>query len=249
MIKITIIDDELDARQLLKDFVASYKQYRVIGEADSLKSGVALLEKEKPDILFLDIDLKDGTGFEVLQHFPNHSFLTIFVTAFDTFALKAFQFNAIDYILKPASPEDIERVLSKASTLYETTTAIQQKMTSLLQTVHDKKLTKLVLHTAEGIYFIPLEDVIYLHSEGNYTTVYALQRDKVLVSQNLGAFDYLELDERFFRTHQSFIVNMTYIRQFLRHQDGDFAVLHDSTKIPVSRRKKEDFIERMKKNF
>lgn len=108
-----------------------------------------------------------------------------------------------------------------------------------------KKELKVILSTVEGTYFFPASDVMYLKSEGNYTTFYTSRGEKVVVSQNLGTFDYLEQDERFFRVHQSFIINMNYVRQFLRHSDGEFAVLSDGTKIPVARRKKELFLDKM----
>lgn len=108
---------------------------------------------------------------------------------------------------------------------------------------------KLVLPTIDAIHYVPLSEVLYLHSEGNYTTVFTQQKDRIMVSQHLGAFDYLTLMEQwitFFRIHQSYIVNLAAVRQFLHHSDGDFAVLHDGTKIPVARRKKEAFLEKMK---
>ena len=248
MLKIILIDDELDARQLLRGLLKDQPECHIIGEASSLSEAFILLKNTQPDIVFLDIELMDGTGFDVLTQFPKPSFDVVFVTAFNEFALKAFQYNAIDYILKPITSGDLARVLHKIRRHQRHQDDFHKQLQTLIDSMKDLKHEKLVLNTAHGMHFLPISEIMYLKSEGNYTTVFTEKKEHIVVSQNLGTFDYLvtptEVTE-FFRTHQSFIVNLKAVRQFLKHEDGDFAVLSDNTKIPIARRKKEDFLESM----
>ena len=244
MLDIILIDDEADARQLLRGMLAAHTDCRIIGEADSFAKASVLLQKTKPDVVFLDIDLTDGTGFDVLKSLPTIEFSIVFVTASNTFALKAFQVNALDYLLKPISPDDLTRALTKIRQNRTPKSDIDAQMQGLMLAMQHHKLEKLVLTTAKGVHFIPFDDIIYLASEGNYTTVFTTKNEHIMVSQNLGTFDHLTTEGGdFFRTHQSYILNIKAVRQIIRHEDGDFALLHDGTKIPIARRKKEAFLK------
>ena len=256
MLHLILIDDEADARQLLRSMLKGYSDCKILAEASSLKEASILLKNTQPDIVFLDIELTDGTGFELLAQFPKPSFDIIFVTAYDRFALKAFHCNAIDYILKPVTPDDLKRVLHKIRLNQRSQDDFHKQLQTLMHSVHQRKHEKLVLSTSDGMHFLPLSEIIYLKSEGNYTTVFTEKKEHIMVSQNLGAFDYLDAHNDqsiiysdsgggFFRTHQSFIVNLKAVRQFLKHKDGDFAVMSDNTKIPIARRKKDAFLEAM----
>ncbi len=246
MLDIILIDDEADARQLLRGMLAAHTDCRIIGEADSFATASLLLQTTKPDVVFLDIDLTDGTGFDVLKALPTVEFSIVFVTASNTFALKAFQVNALDYLLKPISLDDLTRALTKIRQNRTPKPDIDAQMQSLMLAMQHHKLDKLVLTTAKGVHFIPFDDIIYLKSEGNYTTVFTTKNEHIMVSQNLGTFDHLATEgSDFFRTHQSYILNIKAVRQVLKHEDGDFALLHDATKIPIARRKKEAFLKMM----
>ena len=250
MLNIILIDDEADARQLLRGMLTEHTDCRIIGEADSFATASLLLPKTKPDVVFLDIDLSDGTGFDVLKALPTIDFSIVFVTASNSFALKAFQVNALDYLLKPISPDDLQRALAKIrqnqSAKPDVQAQMQAQIQSAMSAMQHHKLEKLVLTTAKGVHFIPFDDIIYLTSEGNYTTVFTTKNEHIMVSQNLGTFDHLVTEGGvFFRTHQSYILNIKAVRQILKHDDGDFALLHDGTKIPISRRKKEAFLSKM----
>ena len=246
MLNLILIDDEADARQLLRALLAEHTDCRIIGEANSFATASLVLQKTKPDVVFLDIDLSDGTGFDVLKTLPTIDFSIVFVTASNSFALKAFQVNALDYLLKPISPDDLQRALTKIRQNQAQKPNIQAQIEGVVSAMQHHKLEKLVLTTAKGVHFIPLDDIIYLKSEGNYTTVFTTKNEHIMVSQNLGNFDHLDTEGgQFFRTHQSYILNMTAVRHIIKHEDGDFALLHDGTKIPISRRKKEAFLNKM----
>ena len=256
MLNLILIDDEPDARQLLRGMLNEHADCRIIGEASSFAQACILLKNTTPDVVFLDIDLLDGTGFDVLESLPNVSFSLIFVTAFNTFALKAFKANALDYILKPVLPHDVSSALNKVRRL-QPTDNFQQRITELLGAMHQKKVEKLVLQTTEGVFFIPLDEVLHLESEGNYTTVRTTNGIKIMVSKHLGEFEYLHTPPAsesefpkegvsFFRIHQSHIVNLKGVRQFLRSPDGNYAVLSNGTNVPISRRCKDEFLLALK---
>lgn len=244
MLNLILIDDELDARQLLRGMLDEHTDCQIIGEASNAVQAIALLKNTVADVVFLDIELKDGTGFDVLTALDMPTFSIVFVTAFDEFALKAFQFNAIDYVLKPFSRDDINRVLHKIRQHQHPLNDFQKQLNSLMHSMHRRKHDKLILSTSEGLHFIPLDDIMYLKSEGSYTTVFTIKNERVMVSHNLGTFENLETEDGdFYRIHQSYIVNLKCVRQFLRHEDGEFVVLFDGTKIPVSRGKKGGFLQ------
>jgi two-component system, LytTR family, response regulator len=253
MLNICIIDDEPDARDFLREVLTELApDCRIMGEANSKATAIELLKKIKPDVLFLDIDLKDGTGFEVLAALPTPQYPLVFTTACNEFAIKAFQVNALDYLLKPTESGEVRRVLDKIQKPNESSD-LKQQMTALLNTVQQRKIEKLVLHTAEGVYFLPIADVNHLESSGSYTTVWTNKGEKILVSSNLGCFDHLvaETDTAsntatpFFRVHQSHIIRLSTVRQLLKLPDGDFAVLNNGSKIPVARRRREAFLAAM----
>jgi two-component system, LytTR family, response regulator len=255
MLNLILIDDEPDARQLLRGMLNEQPDCRIIAEAGSFAEATTVLKTTKPDVVFLDIDLRDGTGFEVLESLPSFTFSVIFVTAFDTFALKAFQSNALDYILKPVILDDVKRALDKVRRI-QPTGSFKLQVAELLGAMRQKKVEKLVLQTAEGVYFVPLEEVLHLESDGSYTTVHTINGGKILLSKHLGEFEYLytssptsEFYEEggcFFRTHQSHIVNLKGVRQFLRTPEGNYALLSNGRNVPISRRCKEEFLAALK---
>ncbi len=253
MLNICIIDDEFDARILLREMLIDMvPDCRIIGEADSRASAIELLQNVKPDAVFLDIDLKDGTGFEVLAALPPPQYAIVFATAFNQFAIKAFQVNALDYLLKPVGSDELKRVVDKIRN-GQSSTDFQKQIAELLATNKNRKADKLVLHTAEGVHFLPIADIIRLESAGSYTTIETIKGEKIMVSSNLGNFDHLTSDfeinvpvsELFFRIHQSHIIRISMVKQLLKQSDGDFVVLNTGIKIPIARRRKEAFLAAM----
>jgi two-component system, LytTR family, response regulator len=256
MLTICLIDDEADAREMMLDILSTIPDCRVIGEAANVAEAQALLKNTNPDVVFLDIDLSDGTGFDVLESLSAPRFSIIFVTAFNNFALKAFKANALDYLLKPVMRDDVINALEKVRRI-QPSNHFEHQFTELLSAMRQKKVEKLLLQTAEGIYYVPLDEVLHLASEGSYTTVSTVFGAKILVSKYLGEFEYLitptqqkerfsEEASSFFRVHQSHIVNIKAVRQFLRSTDGQYAVLSNGTNVPIARRCKDAFLEVLK---
>lgn len=231
-----IVDDVAQARATLKEDLATYcPNIEIIGEADGVVTGSKLLNKIKPDVVFLDIQLQDGTGFDILEILGDISFQVIFTTASDEFAIKAFKFSAVDYLLKPVDPDELIVAVQKISKVNNST---QENYDLLLNTVKEQSAPKrMALHTLEKIHVTDIADIVRCESNGNYTTFYFKSGQKLLVTKTLKEYDQMLSEYKFARVHQSHLINAQQIKEFVK-VDGGYIVMHDGSKIPVSLRKK-----------
>lgn len=237
--KTLIVDDESTARATLKTFLTQYcPTIEIVGEVDNIQHAIKSIYTQQPALLFMDVTLQDGTGFDLLSQIPNPNFQVVFITAYDNQAIKAFEYNAIDYLLKPLHPDQLIRVVQKATNKINQQ-GLVRRLTHLLQQINPPNETKRIsLSTQEGSVVIDLEEICHLQSEGSYTTVFYGNCEKVVVSKLLKEFERLLPQPPFFRTHQSHIVNIHCIRKILK-EDGGMVLLKSGKKIPISRRKKE----------
>lgn len=243
MIKAICIDDEPRARESIIDLLKLHKtDIEIVDEADGIESGLLSIEKHKPDLVFLDIQLGDGTGFDLLKRLPKINFKLIFITAFEEFALRAFKFSAIDYLLKPLNPDDFFSALNKAEILQEKETQ-QKHLEALLSHLgsDDKKKKKLVLRTAESIHLINIQDIIRCEASSGYTEFILKNGKTILVSKGLVEYDELLSSCGFIRTHQSHLININFIESYEK-TEGGYILMQDRTTVPVSNRKKESII-------
>ncbi len=231
-----IVDDVAQARATLKEDLAAYcPDIEIIGEADGVVTGSKLLNKIKPDVVFLDIQLQDGTGFDILEILGDISFQVIFTTASDEFAIKAFKFSAVDYLLKPVDPDELIVAVQKVSKVNNST---QENYDLLLNTVKEQSAPKrMALHTLEKIHVTEIADIVRCESNGNYTTFYFKDGQKLLVTKTLKEYDQMLSEYKFARVHQSHLINAQQIKEFVK-VDGGYIVMRDGSKIPVSLRKK-----------
>ena len=237
-----LIDDMPIALEMLQnDIRENYKEIEIVGTAKSVVEAAKLLQKVKPDLLFLDIMLGDGTGFDVLEIFPNLKSKIIFVTASDAFAIKAFKFAAIDYILKPYSNEDLSIAIKKAKKHIQPDKAQLNILQETLKASHTTP-TKISLHTSEKIIVVNIQDIIRCKSDNNYTTFYFKDSTKLLVSKTLKYYSDLLKEVGFLRTHQSHLINIKYIKEFIK-ADGGYLLLTNNTSIPVSARKRTEVLQ------
>ncbi|WP_298781482.1 LytTR family DNA-binding domain-containing protein [uncultured Polaribacter sp.] len=237
-----VVDDIPEAlNMLVYDIETYHPEIEVIGTAKSVVEASKILRKKQPDILFLDIMLGDGTGFDILEIVPNLQSKIIFVTASDEFAIKAFKFAAIDYILKPYSNEDLAISIKKAKAQItpnkEQLTVLQN---SINKTTNYKQ--KISLYTSEKIIVIELSEIIYCKSDNNYTTFFLKSKKKILVSKTLKYYADMLKEHNFLRVHQSYLINSKYIKEFIK-SDGGYLILNDNSNIPVSVRKKNEVIK------
>lgn len=241
-----VVDDIPEALELLSnDIKEHHPEIEVIGKASSVVEASKLLLKRKPDILFLDIMLGDGTGFDILEIVPGLKSKVIFVTASDEFAIKAFKFAAIDYILKPYTLEDLDSAIHKAKLQIQPKSE-QLSVLKQLVTQPDIKPQRLSLHTSDKIIIVDIKNIIRCKSDNNYTTFYLRDKSKILVSKTLKYYSDILKEVNFLRVHQSHLINKTYIKEFIK-SDGGYLILNDYSNIPVSARKKKDIIASLKK--
>lgn len=247
--KTLIIDDEPSARLTLRTFLNQYcPELAIAGEASSVESGKEKISTIQPDLIFLDIAMQDGTGFDLLRQVSHDAFQVVFTTAFDEYAIKAFEYNAIDYLLKPLHPNQLVRVVQKAKNKLNQQ-GLVQRLSQLLQQINTPQaVRKIALATQEGSVVIALEEICHLQSDGSYTTVYYGNCEKVVVSKLIKDFERLLPQPPFFRTHQSHIVNIHCIRKILK-EDGGMVLLKSGEKIPISRRKKDALQQQMAKEI
>lgn len=231
MFKAVIIDDIPEAIEVLTADVNEYCQnIDIVGSANGVVSGAKLIKTLQPDLVFLDIQMPDGSGFDLLEILDNTNFKLIFTTASDEFAIKAFKFSAIDYLLKPIDPDDLVQAVQKLDAQIAPADRLQ-----LLKTNLDTP-KKLALNTVDKIHIVDISTIVRLESNINYTQFYFTDGKKLLVTKTLKEFDKLLSDHDFIRVHQSHLIAQNQIKAFLK-QNGEIQ-LKDDTKIPVSTRKK-----------
>ncbi|MAC87407.1 MAG: DNA-binding response regulator [Gammaproteobacteria bacterium] len=237
-----LVDDIPAALQLLASNIQQkHTSISIIGQAKSIVEAAKLLQKEEPDILFLDIMLGDGTGFDLLEIFPNLRSNIIFVTASDEYAIKAFKFAAIDYILKPYSDKDLQLAIQKASLKIKPDKE-QFRILKDAISLPNQRPQKISLHTLDKIIVVDLNDIIRCKSDNNYTEFFFSDKTKILVTKTLKTFSNLLKRHQFLRVHQSHLVNSKYIKEFIK-SDGGYLVLKDKSTVPVSIRKRTEVME------
>jgi len=241
MIKVVIIDDENNVRIVLKKLLSLiHSDYQIVGEAPSVSEAKTIIEKTNPDIVLLDIELEDGTGFDLLKQLPEINFKLIFITAFNEHAIKAFKFNALDYLLKPIDPEELKIAMVKALEVINN----DNNLKSLLQNFEDNKKTitkKLVIKTTEETHFIPINEIFYFQSDGSYSKIFS-ENLTLLASKNLKHFQEMLPIEQFIRTHQSYLVNRNQINSI----KNNHIILKNNAEIPISTRKKPEILALLK---
>jgi two-component system LytT family response regulator len=247
MLSVLIIDDEALSRETINAIVTNYcKNATVIGEASSVKDGVVAFMELKPDVILLDIQLGDGSGFELLNKINPTNSKVIFITAYEEFAIKAFKTCAIDYLLKPVDISELKIAINKAEEQKSKNT-IEAQLNILLANFNqgapvDNTNQKIVLKTTDQIHILSPNEIIHLESDGNYTKFYLVNKTIILISKTLKEYEEILDKSNFIRIHQSHIVNMMYASRFDK-RNGGFLILKDNTSLPVSTRKKDDLIQ------
>jgi two-component system, LytTR family, response regulator len=243
MLRTIIIDDEPHIRQTLEKMGVQYcRNVNLIATASNVKNGVETIKKLHPELVLLDIKMDDGTGFDLLKLLEPVDFKVIFITAFDQYAIKAFKFSAIDYIMKPVDPDELCQAVNKAEKLVQTQFNEQLKVLEDNIRPIDKLNKKIILKTFDNIHLIKVQDINYCESDGSYTTVHLMNGKNIIVSNTLKDYEEMLSESGFFRVHKSFLINIRHIDRFEKSEGGQ-VVLEDESKVPVSSRKKEELLE------
>lgn len=238
--KILIIDNEDNIRYLLKQLLQDIlEEDNAVFEANGVATGIAAIATIKPDIVFLDIEMDDGTGFDLLQQLSQINFQLIITTAHNKYAIDAFKVSAIDYLLKPIATADLLNSLVKAKAQISQNSLQQQVKILLNQLTQNTNIEKkIVLKDVESTYFVNVKNILYCQAQGTYTKFYFNNNSPVLVSKNLKEYESILEPMGFIRTHHSYLINPTMVKAFDKKSTGNL-ILEDGSTIPVSQRKKE----------
>lgn len=233
-----IIDDEPKSRNTIKNYIAKYAPaLEIIGEGDSVKTGSELIETKKPDLVFLDVEMGDGTGFDLLGLITHTDFKLIFCTSHEKYAIKAFRFSAIDYLLKPVDPDIFQSAINKV-----TSGNISAKTQLEILKTNQSEFKRIALSTSEGITLVDIDSIIRMESNSNYTSFFLENNSLILASKTLKEFDDLLSESGFIRIHKSHLVNAKFIMKYIKG-DGGWIVMSDGSKVEVSRRKKDILLQ------
>jgi two-component system LytT family response regulator len=239
MFSAVIIDDEARVRETIQHMLSAYcPDINVIGQANSVASGYDLIENFKPEVVFLDIKMQDGTGFDLLKKFKNFNFHFIIITAHEEFAIQAFKFSALDYILKPIDSADLQSAVSKLTKIIN----IEEtniKFDTLLSNFDNSKkdLKKLVLKTHDNVFVVDVKDIVRCESQNNYTQFHLVDKTSILVSRTLKEYEEMLSSLSFIRCHQTHLVNALHVVKFVKYPNPTL-LMSDGHLIPVSVRKK-----------
>jgi len=247
MIRAIIIDDEQHCidrlSNLLKDQLS--KEVHLIESFRTVEEGIKGIEKLRPGLVFLDIQIQDKTGFDLLRHFQQMYFQVIFTTAFDKYAVQAFRFSAVDYLLKPVHPEELKQAVGKLSERSGNNT-ISDTVFHLLNNIKETQVAnkKIGIPVITGLVFVPVSDIIRCESDINYTRFYMKDKQKLLVAKTLKEYEEILSDYNFFRIHNSHLINLAYIKSYHKGKGG-FVTLTDGSEVEISTRRKDEFLKKI----
>ncbi len=247
-LRIIIVDDEKRIRTSLRHLIGMYfPSAIVVAEAGDVESGFSEIRKHQPDVVLLDIQMSGGTGFDLVKKLTPINFKLIFVSAFDKYAIQAFKFSAIDYLLKPVDPEELVKALHKASSLIhesELSLKIEALMSNMNTVTHEPK--KILLKTHDAVHLISLEDIIRCEADRNYTLFILTGGKSILVSGSLIEYDEILSNSGFFRAHHSHLINLHFISKIEKHNFQ--IIMKDNSVIPLATRKKELLLQLLEKS-
>lgn len=242
-----IIDDEEKGRLALREKINNYCPWvHIVGEASDGLTGMDVIQKALPEIVFLDIEMPRMDGFEMIQSLSRIDFQIIFTTAYDHYAIKAIKYSAFDYLLKPVDIEELKSAVERIQ--MQTQNLTHDKIITLHENLRSHpNLGKIAIPTMEGLSFFNISDIVHLESQSNYTMIYFQNHPKLLASRTLKEFEELLPHEMFFRTHRSHVINLQYIKKYIRGDGGQIQLINKDY-VPLSRRKKDSFLHIIHQN-
>lgn len=243
---VLIVDDEPQSRSLIKKLLAVHFTDIIADEAETVSNAIEKIHRISPKLIFLDVQMRGETGFDLLDQIGKSSFEIIFTTAHSEFALKAFRYSALDYLIKPIDADEFKSAVERAIERLRNQHS-QTKQIEYLKELRSNQKTpdKLTVPTAEGFLFVGISDIIYCHAIGNYTEFHLVNHQKILSSYTLGYYDEALNAHNFFRVHRSYLVNLAHIKMY-KKGDGGVLVMNNGDEIEVARGSKEVFLKLMK---
>jgi two-component system LytT family response regulator len=243
MIRAVIIDDEEACRSLLIQYLETFcSNVTVVGQANSALTGLQIVRNEKPDVVFLDVEMPDYSGFEFLSFFDAFDFQVIFTTAHANYALQAFEVSAIGYLLKPINVKSLLKITDELERKIYLEN-IEDRITTLKVNMEsDGQITRISLPVSNGYRFVNLTDILYLKADGSYTQFHLVKSETILIAKKLKTFDYLANNSGFYRTHRSYLISLQHAVQYVK-QDGGYILMSNDDIVSISRDRKDDFLK------
>ncbi|MGB1040932.1 MAG: LytR/AlgR family response regulator transcription factor [Flavobacteriales bacterium] len=239
--KTIIVDDRNSIREFIVQLLDNVEGIEIVGEAENVENAISIINEKKPELILLDIQMPDGNGFEVIEGLTYSNYKVIFITSHEEFAIKAFKYSALDYVVKPIDPEVFYQSIEKAKSHFSSEDQ-QLKIKNLIENLSSEKKSKnIVLNTQETVHVVNSEDITRCESDGSYTIVY-LEDRKLMMSKKLKDFEELLSGLSFYRSHRSHLVNLKYVDRYEK-RDGGYIMMKDESSIPLSSAKKDEFFE------
>ena len=245
-LKVLIVDDELHNRNVLEHMLLQHvPEISGIWQADTVAKAISIIHESRPQIIFLDIHMQNETGFDLLQQITDYPFEVIFVTAYDHYAIKAFRFNAVDYLLKPVVAGELKEAVAKAINRIAGKGHNNLEALSRLHKLagrNNGSIETLTIPTAEGFVVLQLSEIVYCQANNNYTVFHLAQKQKQIASQTLGFYEELLAEHNFFRAHRSYLVNLTHVTSY-KKGEGGYILMSNGDEVELSRNNKAVFLQ------
>ena len=244
MLTAIIIDDETNSRNALRQKITKHcNNVMIIADCENGEEGIEKIETQKPDIIFLDIEMPRMNGFTMLQQIKNKNFEVIFITAYDHYAIKAIKFSALDYLLKPVEVEDLKAAIEKVTQKRKQVDG-NKRVELLVQNFLEEKTAhqRIAISSMEGLQFVTTDNIIYLEANSNYTSFYLADNRKITATKTLKDFEEILPASMFIRIHHSYLINKNGIEKYIKGEGGQ-VVMKNGVTLDVARRKKEEFMK------
>jgi two-component system LytT family response regulator len=248
MIRTVLVDDEIDSIRVLQKLLDSFcPQVAVVGTASGVETALQVIRDTSPDLVFLDIEMSQGNAFDLLNQLQPLQFQFIFVTAFDDYAIRAFKYSAVDYLLKPVDIDDLRSAIGKMQER-PLEKDLSQKMRVLLEHMGTLQMSrqKMAIPTITGLLFVPVQEILRFEAKGNYTTIYMANNDTIMATKTIKDYEEVLPETIFCRIHNSHIINLSRIKEYQKGRGG-VVVMEDGTVIEVASRRREEFMRRLLK--
>lgn len=248
MIRTVLIDDEIDSIRILERLLDTYcPQVKIVGKANGVETGIHSIQTARPDLVLLDVEMTQGSAFDLLNQLQPINFQIIFVTAFDNYAIKAYKYSAVDYLLKPVDIDDLCAAIERVTQKIQGKSFLDQ-MQVLLHNVETFHLSqqKMAVPTLTGLIFIAIRDIMRFEAKGSYTTIYLNNGEQIMATRNIKEYEDLLPAVIFCRVHNSHIINLHKIQKYHKGRGG-YVIMEDGSSIEVASRRREEFLRRLLK--